>query len=223
MNNFTKRQDAGTGHGLETGTPNQYQIWDPVKSQARVVVVNETSTPICSVSVVHKYSDVYKNRHEWPAVLTGTRAESEMTVDYQTGAATTGRDWWIITWYSEDMKTLWYSDPNNFRGLLDKLESLAPDIVKEVAERIDALLAKKDQASEEEAMMVADLARFLARATTDHLFNSEATERFKQHILREEDADALTEIVINPDRTITFQSKSGNSNTVASHKALSAE
>ncbi|KJZ71454.1 hypothetical protein HIM_09178 [Hirsutella minnesotensis 3608] len=202
-------------------SPNLAQ-WKPVERRARVAVVNESATPLIAVSVVHKYSDVYKNRHEWPAILPGKRSESDMIVDYHTGYTTTGRDWWLITWFSDDLKTVWFSSPTNFRASIDKLGSFAPASIEKVEETVAALLAE-GQVSEEQAKMAADISCSLARATTDHLFNSEATEGFKQHILREDDADQLTEIVINSDHTITFKSKSGNSETVSSKLATSTK
>ncbi|KAK9759677.1 hypothetical protein K7432_017061, partial [Basidiobolus ranarum] len=65
---------------------------------AKVEVHNETSGPIYAVSVVHKYSNVYKNRKEWTEIGSGqSTCDNPMTIDYDTGALTIGKDWWLIT------------------------------------------------------------------------------------------------------------------------------
>lgn len=176
-------------------------LFSPDKRQARVAVVNNTSEPIVAVSVVHKYSGTHKNRHEWPVIAAGKSSEGTMTVDYNTGAFTTGRNWWFVAWYNKDLTRRWYSNPTNFHDVIDKLETVDPQDIKAAGSGREA-------------------ADNLARLTTEKLFNSESTAGFKQHILRVEDANRLTEIIINSDRTITFKSKSGRSDTVAAESTV---
>ncbi|PKS05649.1 hypothetical protein jhhlp_008168 [Lomentospora prolificans] len=76
------------------------------KRTAKVVIRNNTSNPIAAVGVAHKYSDDYKNSGSWGIVQPGEVTEETMEVEYNTGFLTTGRDWWLVTWYSMDMKTL---------------------------------------------------------------------------------------------------------------------
>lgn len=185
------------------------------KRTAQATIRNNTSEPLVGVSVVHKYSDNYKHEHQWGIIQPGELASETMEVEYNTGAFTTGRDWWVVTWYSPDMSTLYYSDPNNFRGIFDSLESVAPDMVAAAAGAIAALPASLSGPG---AVAAAVAAAAAAKATTAGLFNEEGTEGFKQHILREEDEGAVTEIVINGDRSITFKSNSGDSDTVTSSK-----
>lgn len=187
------------------------------KRSAQVSVRNDTDTPLIGVSVVHKYSDNYKEDYQWGIIPPGEIPGDHLTVEYNTGAFTTGRDWWVITWFSEDLQTLYYSDPNNFRDIIDALENLAPDTIAAVAGAIAGLGGSWTGPG---AVAAAAGAAALAKGTTTALFNSESTDGFKQHILREEDEDALTEIVINADRTITFRSNSGNSDTVSSSKPV---
>lgn len=185
------------------------------KRTALATIRNNTSEPLVGVSVIHKYSDDYKHDKQWGVIQPGELASETMEVEYNTGAFTTGRDWWIVTWYSPDMSTLHYSDPNNFRGILDSLESVAPDMIAAAAGAIAALPAG---ISGPGAVGAAVAAAAAAKSTTEGLFNSEGTDGFKQHILREEDEGAVTEIVINEGGDITFKSNSGDSDTVSSTK-----
>lgn len=185
------------------------------KRTAYANVKNNTSQPIVAVGLVHKYSDDYKNRHEWGIIQPGSSGEGTMEVHYNTGFLTTGRDWWVLTWYTPDMKTMYYSDPKNFQNILNWFESIAPDAISGAAGAIAGL---GTSLSGPAAVGAATLAAAAAKATTDQLFNSEKTGGFKQHILREEDEGAVTEISINADFSITISSKSGNSNTGSSSK-----
>lgn len=187
------------------------------KRSALVSVRNNTDTPLVGVSVVHKYSDNYKHEHQWGIIPPGELPEDKLTVEYNTGAFTTGRDWWVVTWFSPDMKTLYYSDPNNFRGIIDGLENLGPDVIAAVAGAIAGLAGSLSGPG---AVAAAAGAAAAAKVVTTGLFNSEGTDGFKQHILREEDEDSVTEIVVNGDRSITFKSNSGNSDTVTSEKSV---
>ena len=185
------------------------------KRTALATIRNNTSEPLVGTSVVHKYSDNYKHDHQWGVIQPGELAAETMEVEYNTGAFTTGRDWWVVTFYSPDMSTLYYSDPANFRGIFDSLESVAPDMIAAAAGAIAALPAGLSGPG---AVGAAVAAAAAAKATTEGLFNGEGTDGFKQHILREEDEGAVTEIVINGVRSITFKSNSGDSDTVTSSK-----
>ena len=187
------------------------------KRTALASVRNNTDAPIVGVSVVHKYSDNYANEQQWGIILPGELGSEQLEVEYNTGAFTTGRDWWVVTWYNPEMTTLYYSDPENFRGIIDSLENIAPDAIAAAAGAIAGLAGSLSGPG---AVAAAVGAAAVAKTTTSALFNSESTDGFKQHILREEDEDAFTEIVINGDRTITFKSNSGNSDTVSSEKSV---
>lgn len=189
------------------------------KRSAYVTVRNNTSDQLLAVGVVHKYSDDYKHRGEWAAVQPGAAASPKLTVEYNTGAFTTGRDWWFVTWYSPDMKTIYYSDPKNFQGALNFLENIAPTAISMAASAVAGIATSESGPG---AVAVATAIADAAKATTDPLFNSENTSGFKQHILRSDDENQVTEVVINSDRSITFKSKSGNSNTGSSSKASGA-
>lgn len=115
------------------------------------------------------------------------------------------------------MKTLYYSNPQNFRGAFDAIEkSVSPELVYQAG----MLLAPIAMISGGPVLAVpATLATIaVAKATTNRLYEMEETAGFKQHILREEDEGKVTEIIINEDETITFKSKSGGSETVYTSK-----
>ncbi|KAF2470710.1 uncharacterized protein BDR25DRAFT_303728 [Lindgomyces ingoldianus] len=192
------------------------------KRTALVKIQNNTPYPISGVGVSHKYSDVYKNQYDWSIIPPGTLSTEAMTVEYNTGAFTTGRDWWMVTYHSEQASSvrpnelkMWYSDPENFRSIIDFLEKAAPALIK------TAINAAKG--SNPQLLPAAKAAQIASKVMCKLMFNNESTAGFKQHILRSEDEGRVTTIVINADNTITFKSKSGNSNTVTSTKWISAE
>ncbi|KAF3484215.1 uncharacterized protein GIQ15_03539 [Arthroderma uncinatum] len=180
------------------------------KKTARVVVVNDTPRPLVAVSVVHKSSNVYRNREEWAMIQPGKHSAPELQVEYPTGSAAADDGSWLVIWYSEDLQALWHSDPSDSVFPSEMLDRQTPEQVQKVEE---ALAAGSGPGSKG-----ALLATALAKSTTDRLFNSESTEGFVQHVLHDEDADQLTEIVINANDTITFKSKSGSTETKASSK-----
>ncbi|PTB51341.1 hypothetical protein M431DRAFT_523205 [Trichoderma harzianum CBS 226.95] len=170
------------------GDNNENYKCETTKRTASVSIRNNTSNPIVSISLIHKYSDVYKHRKEWAAIPASDSSTESLKVEYNTGFFTTGRDWWFISWYSQDMKTLYYSNPQNFRGAFDAIEKgVSP-------ERLGCSWPRLQ------------------------LYEMEETAGFKQHILREEDEGKVTEIIINEDETITFKSQSGDSETVYTSK-----
>lgn len=160
------------------------------------------------MSLVHKYSDDYKNRKQWPVIKPGETAAEALTVEYRTGFGTTGRDWWLITWYNADMTVWYYSAPNNFRGIIDGLESITPDAVEAAATAAADVITAESSGIAQAAAATLVIA---AKKTTEKLVNAESTEGFKQHILRSEDADKVTTIIIGND--ISFNSHSGVSKT----------
>lgn len=147
------------------------------KRTAYVSVRNDTPNPVAGVTVIHKYSNNYKHRGDWDVILPGHTSDTRLTVEYNTGAFTTGKDWWLVTLFNQDKTRFYYSDPKNWRWALDLVEGIS------------------------------------AKDEVTSMFNSESSVGFKQHILRNEDAGEVTEIVINADNTITFRSNSGVSTT----------
>ena len=67
------------------------------KHTATVVVRNETGGDVVTIHVGHKYSDNFKNQKDFACVLKNdetTPSSNKLTVEYNTGFGTTGRDWW---------------------------------------------------------------------------------------------------------------------------------
>lgn len=100
--------------------------WLSWKVKACVQVENKTPGPLVDLWVQHKYSDLYKNRNKWARLEPGaTTAPHDFSVAYKIGFLSVGMDWWRIQWRSPNNSTLYYSDPSNFRSVLDFVESHA--------------------------------------------------------------------------------------------------
>ena len=174
--------------------------------KASVEIVNETGKTLLSVSVSHKYSDNYKNEHTWKNIKNGETTSTEK-VDFNTGFLTTGRDWWVVTWVNDRGDT-YVSDPHNFRNILDFLEKIGDRMAQPLA-TLAAVIAVGDPEPSSKAVAAAiAVTSFVAIS----FLNSEGTDGFKQHILREEDCDNPIKIIIK-EHEIEFKSKSGNSTT----------
>lgn len=183
-----------------------YSLFFAVMHQtAQVVVLNKTGRALRYVNILHKYSDNYRNTREWgvgadsPAPRP-SEASSAMSVDYNTGFLTTGRDWWLVTWQFEGERKFYYTNPDNFRSIIDFLE--AP---------VKALVDKALDAIGEEYPGLSDAGKIIVNLA----FNTESTAGLKQHILRDEDAGRVTQILINADNTVEWHSPSGTSSTVS--------
>ncbi|PHH80945.1 hypothetical protein CDD80_5155 [Ophiocordyceps camponoti-rufipedis] len=199
---------------LSSAAPSLQPRWEwpsfkATKRTARVAILNNSPQNIKSVSLVHKYSSVYKNHAQWPEIRRQhvVNEDNETVVEYNTGTFTTGKDWWLLSFYSDDLKTHYYTDPQNFRNFVDFLETLGPIITISIAGGAAGFLGAI--AGPAMSVVASTAACALAKATTDQLFNSEGTVGFKQHILREGDAGLTTVIAINPDYSVTFHSPTG--------------
>lgn len=175
--------------------------------EAYATIYNETPDPILSVSLLHKYSDNYKNHQEYPVIQpNGVFAYPFCRVDFNTGFGTTGRDWWAVSWYTQDLKHYCYTDPNNFRGFFDVVDHVAPGLITAVVAVAAAVITEGDVES-------AQKAGELAWATTNELFNTEGTKGYKQHILRSDDGQRFVDFHIKANGGVEIRSPSGVSNT----------
>lgn len=205
------------------------------KRTAQVAIRNNQSEAILAVGVKHKYSDNYENNGQWGVVQPGGLTDKKLTVEYHTGFLTTGVDWyalidpgvgpkadretrcrWGVSWYSKDTKTLYYSNPENFRGVIDAAERITPATLAPVTAAAGILAGAAGPGAATAAMAAATVAGM----TVSTLFNSEGTAGFKRHMLVTEDENQTTEIIINEDNTITFKSPSGISETVTATKSV---
>ena len=163
---------------------------------AFVRVVNDSTEPICAVVVVHKYSDVsVDDPGTWDRIDPGCES-ANMQVNYNTGLATTGKDWWKVQWMSADGTALYSSAPENFRDLGDLAEKVTPAIATAIG----------GAATVESGGWGGPVAEIIATSLT----NDASTSGFKQHILRTK--DDLTTIHIDND-AIRWVSPSGTSST----------
>lgn len=160
-----------------------------------VKIVNQSSMQIKSVTVLHKYSDVYKNQLNWNEVAP-TQSTSEQYVDYNTGFLTTGLDWWLVTFTTDN--AIYVSNPKNFRGIVDALEKSFDRIANVAAE-----LSGPYKPAVLTSSVVAGL-----------FINNESTAGFKEHMLTADDTAQTTEIIIKDNFVMKFHSKSGDSETV---------
>ena len=93
---------------------------------AQVTINNVGKQKLLSVKVHHIYSDVYSNELAWEAgdATIGITSFKAQSVQYNTGALTTGRDWWLVTWY-DAAGDCYFTDPLNFRNIIDVVESIS--------------------------------------------------------------------------------------------------
>lgn len=181
----------------------------PDKRRAWVKIHNNTGKPMIGISLVHKYSNVYKEEKQWDKLENGETTSEALGVDYNTGFLTTGRDWWFIMWFHPDMKYIWHSSPINMRGFFDFADNIVPDAIAGAA---GAAAGLGGAFTGPGAVVAAAAAAAAAKLVTSSLFNSEGTEGFKQHMLEEEDEGEIMEIVVNLE-DVEFKSKSGRSTT----------
>jgi len=183
------------------------------RRSASVRIHNMTGQGILSASVSHKYSDDYKNHHTWAGPIKSfflTDPDDGMAVDFNTGAFTTGRDWWFVTWVTEDGVTH-VTDPSNARGFIDVIEKIG----KKAAIPATSLAIKLAAAPEPAISKAAAAAVGVTSALVLAMTNDEKTAGFKQHILRSEDASGVNVITLTPD-AVVFTSPSGASTTQVS-------
>ncbi|RDA95373.1 hypothetical protein CP533_3504 [Ophiocordyceps camponoti-saundersi (nom. inval.)] len=183
-----------------------------VTRRANVTVWNQSHDPMLAVSVIHKYSDVFNERHEWPLLSPGEKSTDMMEVQYHTGFGTIGQDWWLISWYGPGMINYYISNPNNFRGVIDFLENQAPAVLITSAITVAGVAATP--AGFAAVLGASAAAVTVAKTTAEAVFNSESTVGFKKHFLEAEDEEEPVVIIVKPDNEIVIHSKSDESGTV---------
>ena len=168
------------------------------------------------MSLVHKSSDDHKNLGKWPS-LAHRESSTPLDVQYKTGWFTTGRDWWLVSWYSADYQTRYCSTPNNFRAGIDSLEQNAGPVfftAVSAAQKVSSYVGAVVEAATTAVSTVASV-------TGPEAFSEETTDGFKQHILRDEDANRVTEVALHADGSVHLRSASCNSATGWSSRAVS--
>ncbi|MDC9622658.1 hypothetical protein PSI22_13690 [Xenorhabdus sp. XENO-7] len=183
-------------------------IYDLQKRIANVAICNETEQKILSIEVLHKYSDVYNNRFDNDGEGIDNRACTMkiMKAEYHTGDFTTGRDWWMVTWTTEDGLTH-LTSPHNYRGTIDTYEKIGGQLLPIVS----GLALQTAITSPEPTTKAIAAAIATTTLIANSFINSESTAGYKQHILREEDA-SNNKIILTRNE-VKFVSNSGESST----------
>ncbi|MEM8649888.1 MAG: hypothetical protein AAGF54_05100 [Pseudomonadota bacterium] len=187
---------------------------------AQVVVVNNTGKRIANLTLLHKYSDKWDEEFKFPKLLMPGQSTKLSTVRYETGFLRTGTDWWALNWaYANGEPKLYYTDPNNFRGFVDFLESSARFVIPAVATGAAALAGAVCTAESAGACGPAAGAAIKATAAAStalsaKMFGEGSTEGFKQYTLREDDHNQKITITLNANGTVDFEAPSGDSSTV---------
>lgn len=180
----------------------------PTTRTGYIKVKNASSMNIKYITINHKYSDVYKELLSWPENLApGAEVPQGQAVKYNTGFLTTGVDWWVIM-FADEKGNVYYSDPNNFRGIIDFFEkalTVASGVIGGIA------LADPEPATKAAGLAISGAANIL--------FNSESTSGFKRHMLTDEDENKDTYFIIKDNGEITITSPSGTSETVYSKRS----
>lgn len=183
----------------------------PRERSTHVRVINLSDEALQSVTLIHKYSDVFRDRQHWAHISAGDSGDAALVARFHTGPLTLGRDWWLLVWYTNGT-TLHHSGPHNFRALVDWMEGFGSEAVAAAAGVLSAL---PREWSAPTSLAAAMAAAAIAKVTTEGLFNSEATAGYKQHILRAEDAEADMAVYVTAGGTVIFRSPSGKSWTAA--------
>jgi hypothetical protein len=178
------------------------------KRHANVVVENKTGNVIEVVTVAHKYSDNYKQAKTWGNLPNGQPVKEPLVVEYNTGFGTTGRDWWVVSWKYQGDDAIYLTDPFNLRGPIDALEKATIKALPGAGTAAGGAIGGEPGAA-------------IGGPAADQIgklfLNTESTDGFKQHILRDEDSQEKgggkpTVIEIGTEN-VKFRSPSGESTT----------
>jgi hypothetical protein len=182
---------------------------------ANVVVQNTTGYNLDFVAVAHKYSSNYKESQTWRNLLNGYVTPSPLSVRYNTGAFTTGRDWWSVSFRVKGSRTVYVTNPNNFRSLFDFAEKLGTPLLN-AAGQLGGNAAGSYYGGDAGGEIGGKIGGKAGQALGNALFNAESTVGFKAHTLRGEDeASRGGRTVIRIERNqVKFISPSGTSTTV---------
>ena len=212
------------------------------KHHAYVTVENATSRQISHVLVLHRYSDDQGgDPMAFGPIAPGETAPLDQNVNranYRTGVATTGRDWWLVTWGFDDGGEADIecrcSDPHNLRPFLDPAEKITHYLawtvdfvtggfVEELPGWLGAVGIKAkwlEEVAEAETKVkklkkvagVLLCATVIAKVTNTQKTSADGVN-MKQHILRKGDANKTTTIRITKSGNVEFVSPSGRSTT----------
>lgn len=153
-----------------------------VKRQAKARLINNTGRDIVVASIVHKYSNQYRNQKTFSSIRQGNSTEEHLLAEYNTGAFATGRDWWLIAW-QYDSNALFYTSANTLGDILD---FVAPEIKSN--ELVNA---------SRQPLAYQPLSCTLPSLLAKSLLKSNQTPGFKPHSLKAEDHNQFIDIVLD--------------------------
>lgn len=121
-----------------------------------------------------------------------------------------------------------YTDPNNFRGIVDGLEQVGKTVVPIIATTAAGVAGAVCTVGTAGGCGAGAIAGTIAAgsgatALTQLMMNNESTEGFKKHVLRSSDSDVTTTFQIMPGSTqgtVRIISSSGTSETVWKTKTV---
>ncbi|MBE9029760.1 hypothetical protein IQ266_08475 [filamentous cyanobacterium LEGE 11480] len=211
--------------GLMATAPQTAQA--ATKRTAYVRVQNRTGRNMKFVSVSHKYSNNYQEARTWLNLphRYSTRKSDSLAVNYNTGAFTTGKDWWAASWVNSQNQFC-QTSPNNFRKQIDALEQFTIrnwSTINKATQTVADFAAEQASKSGPKTAVIAQVASKavpgamrLIRST----INTTSTVGYKQHILRSSDANRTMTIQLLPHGQARITSRSGVSNTIYKCKNL---
>lgn len=112
---------------------------------------------------------------------------------------------------AESRLRICFTNPNNFRNIIDSLERGVLGNAKQAGAQVGAIAAAKYGGPE---AVGSEIGGSASEALSNALFNAESTVGFKQHILRSEDQGGGLLINLQGGNRVRLSSRSGASDTV---------
>eukprot|EP00922_Rhytidocystis_sp_ex-Travisia-forbesii_P043373 GHVS01064703.1.p1 GENE.GHVS01064703.1~~GHVS01064703.1.p1 ORF type:complete len:449 (+),score=46.42 GHVS01064703.1:107-1453(+) len=205
-------------------------IDDSNSSTSSVRIVNEIGHDISGVTVVHKYSNENNQDNNladkkiWNHIKKGEVCDDSLNVSFNNNE-TNGTDWWKVFWYSKDGSNFYQTDPQNFPGVIDGLETFAETAIP-LSFSISADTEQTPAGPAATTTTVNGVTPPLtiaARKNLQYVLNSQSTSGFKEHILGSEDINETIDIVLREDGMVTFMSQTGNSTAIATATKIRRE
>merc|ERR1719420_2074103 len=91
---------------------------------ANVIVSNEMSSPVRDLTVLHKYSNVFRDERTWDNLDSNKATLDPLHARYRTGFGRDGADWWRLTWFSSMDNTAYETAPGNGQAVVNAVEKL---------------------------------------------------------------------------------------------------
>ena len=166
-------------------------------ANVHVHVQNITGLDIEFISIVHKYSDEFKDRGDWKKLNNGSMTNKPMKIRYNTGAFTTGQSWWFVAWKYKGNDNIQFTSPNNFREFSEYVEKL---VLKPFDTGKRCVMAPCSGVYDKNPISI----------LSNALFKRDSKLGFKKHLLRASDQENGVIITLTQN-SVKFDSASGQS------------